>query len=82
VEQCRREIPDQQRLGRAENSEYQVTGTGYTRYAPVNIKQKLFNRVHSDSPDRSFVDLVAMPADLNTPQFDALYEKGQAQSLV
>lgn len=66
----------------AANSEYEVTSTGYTRYAPVNIKRKILNQVYYKSRNRSFVYLTGMPKDLNTPEFDALYERGRVQSVV
>lgn len=66
----------------ARNSEYRVTTTGYTRYAPVNILRRIFNEVYFNKPSRSFVYLTGMPANLNTPEYDALFEHGRVQSVV
>jgi hypothetical protein len=67
----------------APNSEYQVTSTGYRRYAPVNILRGIPDQVYYNKPDRSFVYLTGMPVveDMNIPEFDALYE-GPVESVV
>src|SRR6202008_2443513 len=43
---------------------------------------KVYNQVYFSTPNRSFVYLTGMSDDLNTPEFDALYEGGQVQSVV
>jgi hypothetical protein len=67
----------------AANSQYQVTSTGYRRYAPVNIQRGLLDQVYYDKPDRSFAYLTGMPVveDMDIPEYDALYE-GEVQSVV
>ncbi|GEM_PF-3018553 len=65
----------------AANSEYDVTITGYRRYAPINIKRGILDQVYFESDNRSFLYLTGMPEDLNTVEYDALFESPKVQSV-
>jgi hypothetical protein len=66
----------------AANSEYDVTSGGYRRFAPVNILRKIYDQVYFSKANRSFLYLTGMSDDLNTPEYDALFEKPQVESIV
>ena len=63
----------------AANSEYDATGGGYRRFAPVNIVRRILDQVYHASGDRNFAYFTGMPHDVNDPKWNAVYESTKAE---